>query len=242
MSAAEKLKDEEIKAAAKPAVYFFEEADSPSHMDEGEGNWLISYADMMTLLVGFFVMLLSFSKIDAEVFEKVKQETSKIFGGEYQIPFSELSKSLDKAISEKGLENQVIVEKSATGVNITFRGALFFDSASVAMKPEALDLLLKLQPIISSKAKEYELLIEGHTDDSPINAGVIASNWELSSLRASSVLRFFLDKGFDPQKLKAIGMADTRPILPNRDNQGKPITDNQSQNRRVVIKIIPNFD
>lgn len=209
-----------------------------SRPDEGEGNWLVSYADMMTLLVGFFVMLLSFSKIDTAQFEKVKQETTKLFGGEYQIPFEEFANKLEDTIKENGLSGQVIVHKDANGVMVTFRGALFFDSGSVVLKKEALELLVRLEPTITQHAKDFGIVVEGHTDDNPINSGLIVSNWELSGLRASTVLRFFLEKGFHPQKLKALGMADTQPILPNRDETGKPIPDNQSQNRRVVLKIL----
>jgi chemotaxis protein MotB len=235
--------DAELKTLS--SVVFAEAADHEvGHTaDDGEGIWLVSYADLMTLLVGFFAMLLSFSKLDPEVFEQVKRETSKLFGGEYQVPFEQMKESLKKAVMGQGLGDQVLVEPKGSGLTITFRGALFFDSASIVMSEKAKSLLQQIAPIIASEARDYQILIEGHTDDVPISQGLIASNWELSSLRASSVLRFFLDFGFDPKNLRAIGLADTHPVLPNREEtSGVPLPENQSQNRRVVIKILPKFE
>jgi chemotaxis protein MotB len=111
-----------------------------SHADEGEGSWLVSYADMMTLLVGFFVMLFSFSKIDSNEFEKVKKETTKVFGGEYQKPFEKLSGELKKVLTEQKLTDQVLLQESDAGIILTFRGALFFESASSNLRSQASDL------------------------------------------------------------------------------------------------------
>ena len=81
------------------------------------------------------------------------------------------------------------------------------------------------------------IFVEGHTDDSPISSERYPSNWELSAARASLVVRMLENKGFRKDRLSPQGFADSRPILPNRDEAGKPIPDNQAQNRRVVIRI-----
>jgi chemotaxis protein MotB len=86
------------------------------------------------------------------------------------------------------------------------------------------------------------IVIEGHTDNRPIVSQMFASNWELSSVRACTVLRYFLENSFNPDKIKAIGYGDRRPILPNIADNGAYIVENQSQNRRVVIQILKNFE
>lgn len=210
--------------------------------DEGEGNWLISYADMMTLLVGFFILLQSFSKIDSSNFEKIKKETTKVFGGEYKLPFEKLSSELKRTIKENKLDEQIFMNETDEGIEITFRGALFFDSGSVNLREEAKSLMNQLIPQISQNAKDFGIVIEGHTDNKPVSSGVIASNWELSSIRACSVLRMFQEQGFNPKKLKALGWGDQKPILPNEDQNNNSLPENQAQNRRVVVKILKEFE
>lgn len=212
-----------------------------SHGDD-EGNWLISYADMMTLLVGFFILLQSFSKIDSSNFEKIKKETTKVFGGEYTLPFEKLSNELKNTIHQNKLDEQIFLNETDDGIEITFRGALFFESGSVSLKDEAKNLLNQLIPQISTNAKDFGIVVEGHTDDRPVSTAIIASNWELSSIRACTVLRMFQDQGFDSKKLKALGWGEQHPILPNHDENNNPLPENQAQNRRVVVKILKNFD
>lgn len=209
---------------------------------DDESNWLVSYADMMTLLVGFFVMLQSFSKVDMMKYEQIKKETTKVFGGEYKVPFEKLSQQMKEMVKKENLTDQVLFQESEEGINITFRGALFFDSGLAKLKIEAIDLLGKLIPVISDQAKEFGIVVEGHTDNRPIVSPIFASNWELSSNRACTVLRMFEEKGFNRSRIKAIGWGDTRPIVPNTDENGNQIPENQAQNRRVVIRILRNFD
>jgi chemotaxis protein MotB len=206
--------------------------------EDGDGNWLVSYADLMTLLVGFFLILQSFSTIDPEKFEQIKRATTMIFGGEYQVPYSELADTLQKEINKAGYGDQVVIKQTDAGVDISFRGALFFDLGSADLKPEALTVLGKIIPVLFTQAKDFHFLIEGHTDDIPIASGIFRNNWELSSMRACRVLGMFEDRGFSRERLKAVGFADTRPVVPNRDSNGAAIPTNQSQNRRVVIKVL----
>ncbi len=214
----------------------------PAKAEESESNWLVSYADMMTLLVGFFLILLSFSKVDSTVFESVKKEASKVFGGEYKVPFEALSDKIKDAIESQKMGDQVVFKQNDAGVEIAFRGALFFDLGSAELKPEALEMLDKIIPVVSEQAKSFGILIEGHTDNLPIVSKQFSSNWELSSVRACSVLRLFESRGFSRKKLKAVGFADTNPILPNTDGNGQALPANQAQNRRVVLKILKDFE
>lgn len=200
--------------------------------DDGEHIWLVSYADMVTLLLGFFILLLSFSKIDPSKLEKVKQSATQVFGGEYKVPFAAMTDQLKKAVAAGGLSDQVAFQQTEEGVQVTFRGALFFDSGSATLRNEATELLKKVIPVIKSQADKFDVVIEGHTDNVKISGGMFASNWELSSVRACSVLRVFEEYGFNSKQLMAIGWGETKPIASNETPEMR------SQNRRVVVRIV----
>ena len=206
--------------------------------EDGEALWLLSYSDMMTLLFGFFVLLMSFSKIDVDAFEKVRKETTLTFGGEYKKPFTDLKEKLSEKVQGQGLTDKAFFDEFEKGITITFRGSVFFQAGSTELLPEAKTLLENLIPVVQSKSSHFNVVVEGHTDDTPIHSELFASNWELSAQRASAVIRLFESHGFGRAHLRAIGYADTMPVVPNRDKAGIPIPDNQSQNRRVVIKLV----
>jgi len=206
--------------------------------DHDESNWLLSYADMMTILFGFFVLLMSFSKLDVEQFEKARQETTEYFGGEYKIPYDKFKKELIAEVKSQKLDDQVRMLVDEKGIAITFRGALFFDLGSAELKPEAQKLLEKIVPVIKNQNSRFTIMIEGHTDDNPISDSRFPSNWELSAYRASNVLHYFEKSGFNKENLRAIGFGDIQPIVPNRGLNGEPLKENQSQNRRVVIRLV----
>ena len=209
------------------------------HNEDHESIWLISYSDLMTLLFAFFLMLFSFSKIDSAAFDQARKETSRVFGGKYQKPIKNLEADLKEQLKIEKSTDKAKFDEFEKGISITFKGSVFFDSGSTELREEGKKLLLRLMPKIKTAQKQFYVVVEGHTDDNPIKSKVLPSNWELSSLRASAVLRLFEENGFSKENLRAIGFAETLPILPNRDEAGKPIPENQNQNRRVVIKLIP---
>jgi chemotaxis protein MotB len=207
--------------------------------DGGEGNWLVSYADMMTLLVGFFVILLSFSTVDAEKFDEAKRAITEQFGGTYQIPYSELAERINEAIKKLGVGDQLFLKTDESGLEISFKGTVFFDTGSASLKEEAEPVLKSLIEAIKSDSDPLDITIEGHTDNVPIVHGkIFRNNWELSSLRACRVLESFLDEGLPKSRLTAVGYADARPLVPNEDASGTAIPDNQAQNRRVIIRLV----
>jgi chemotaxis protein MotB len=211
--------------------------------EEGEGNWLVSYADMMTLLVGFFVILLSFSSVDEEKFEMIKQSATREFGGTYQTPYGNISDRIRNELDKLGLGKQFVITQTAAGVEISFLGTVFFETGSADLKPEGGVLLSKLIPIIKSDSGKFNITVEGYTDDVPISQGLqYRTNWELSSVRSCRVLQFFEDAGFQSEYLTAVGYGETRPIVPNRDGAGNAIPQNQAQNRRVVIKLVKRVE
>lgn len=209
--------------------------------DDGEGNWLVSYADMMTLLFGFFVILSSMSTPNAEKIEQLKQATSESMGGTYQKPFSQLTNTVQSLLKDIGLQNEVSVAQTEEGVTITSKGTLFFDSGAADLLPPAEAMLNRLTEVLAKQAKDFRIIVEGHTDDSPIRSKFFPSNWELSSARAGTVVRLLESKGLPGANLRPVGLADKEPLVPNRNKDGLPIAENQAENRRIVIRLQRNF-
>ncbi len=215
------------------------------HVEEesGEGNWLVSYADMMTLLVGFFVILLSFSTMDPEKFEEARKSITAEFGGTYQVPYSDLAERIREAIKKLGIGDQLIIKVSDAGLEISFRGTVFFDTGSADLKPEATPVLDSLIQALHADENVLDITVEGHTDDVPVVHGkLFRNNWELSSLRACRVLESFIGAGISKDRLTAVGYGEARPLVPNRDATDTALPDNQSQNRRVVIRAVRHAD
>jgi len=205
--------------------------------DDGDGNWLISYADMMTLLFGFFVMLSAFSTPNAEKVEQLKRATSESLGGKYTRPFEGMSMDISSVLKQISLDRDVNIRETEDGVRLSIKGTLFFNAGSADLRPEAIDLLNRLSDILKIKAQGFRIVVEGHTDDTPIATKFFPSNWELSSARAGSVVRLFESQGFDGHLLRPLGLADKDPLFPNRDSDGKALPKNQAENRRIVIRI-----
>ncbi|QLY24260.1 flagellar motor protein MotB [Bdellovibrio sp. KM01] len=205
--------------------------------EEGEGPWIVSYADLMTLLMGFFAMMYSMSKPDVAKLEQAKKANTERFGGHYEEPYKDLENALKKTLKANGLEKQVQIESGYDGVTMTFTGTLFFESGDFHVKEEAVNIVNKLAGTIQKDAKGYNIKIEGHTDSAPISHPIIASNWELSGLRAARIAQLFETNGFARKQLSMIGMGDTKPIVPNENTDGTPNLENRSKNRRVVIKV-----
>lgn len=204
---------------------------------ESDSNWIVSYADMMTLLVGFFALLYSFAEIDKSKFEKIRAAVTQQFGGKFETPFDDIFESLLVMIENADLKNKVKVQKDAVGLTIVFQGELFFDSGSTDIRPTARSTLASIIDLLKKRAAGYPIFVEGHTDDNPIASPQFPSNWELSAGRASRVVRIFEEFGFDRKQLSAQGFSDTKPVFPNRDAQNNAVPENQARNRRVVIRV-----
>ncbi|MGK5085431.1 flagellar motor protein MotB [Bdellovibrionota bacterium FG-1] len=229
-----------LKAAKDIEASSKEAPKAPASHDES--NWLVSYADMMTLLCGFFIMLFSMAKMDEPQYEKVKEAMVNQFGGDYKSPTKELAKFITQILQQAGIEQQVSVKIEGTGVSLIFESTLFFDTLSAEVTPDGRTLLDKLLTMLigreKAEAKEYQIVVEGHTDSRPILGGNFPSNWELSGARASRVVRYFLEKGFSSDHLTAIGYGDTRPLVPSRKPDGAYDEQALAKNRRVVLRIL----
>lgn len=221
--------------------------------EEEAGDWALTFADMMTLLLCFFILIMSIADINPEKYNAVAEHLSDAMGGEKAKPASSPQArfkvdplqaellSLRLALAESvGKENKdVQLQLRPDSVAVVLKGAVFFDSGEADLTPRARVLMRDIAaPLLKAG---YPMTIEGHTDDIPISTGRFPSNWELSAARAAAVARYLEDLGFPHGKISILGMADTRPVLPNRDAQGQAIPKNQAQNRRITILVHPKI-
>lgn len=225
----------------------------------GADDWLMTYADMITLLLCFFAVFLSVSQPQSDKLEQAEQEVKKVFSKTDKAPSPEdfvegefetrehLNMPSGSGILPTDNPNPFGIVSTNRNLHITpgdrittieMDSSAFFDIGSATLNPEGSKILDNLVDAIKdNKYKDYRIVIEGHTDDSPIKTPQFPSNWELSTARAASVVRLMIDKGIPPNRLRAAGYADTFPKVPNRDESGKPIPANQAQNRRVIIRL-----
>lgn len=211
------------------------------HEEHGE-PWLVSYADMMTLLFGFFVLMYAFAVAklkDEDSFVKVRKEIASYFGGSLITPLQGTLTKFQEAALGTPLGDHMEAKLSPEGLEITLRSTAIFASGSAEIKPEAKKTIAVLITMLKHKKEDYAIHIEGHTDDVPIGSirTVYPSNWELSAARAAAVVRLFESEGIDPKDLSATGYGSARPLVPNRDANGKALPRNQALNRRISIKV-----
>jgi chemotaxis protein MotB len=209
---------------------------------EGTEDWLMSYADMLTLLLAFFVLLLSMSHIDIAKYAQVEGGMAKDIGRrESEAPLQKLQTEMGEMM--KGLkldDTQVSLGTDDRGLVLELDGSSFFDPATAKLKDAQLPALVKMAELLNSpRYNSFQIEIQGHTDDTPIATQEFPSNWELSAGRASAVVRLFISKGMNPTRLAAEGFADTHPKVANRDANGNPLPVNQGINRRVTVHVIP---
>ena len=217
---------------------------SPKRREDDVDDWLMTYADLVTLLFAFFVILFSMSTPNKEDFEKiaaalkeagfVKGESAK------EDPFETLEKEMGLSLGASGYDSNIAISTKDNEVEIELSSSSFFLPGSAKFSPEAIPMMNQLVPPIKKFLESTDLVIEieGHTDDTGIATAQFPSNWELSSARAANTVRYFISQGIPPERLKAVGLAETRPRAANRDEKGVAIPANQELNRRVVIKAV----
>jgi len=219
-------------------------------------RWIVSYADMVTLLWALFVVLYAISDSNPRKLLIVSQSIDRAFnvgilsgatsgspifdtGGGLAPGFDEvrsknfaaISASLDDFSAKKDISSKVQVKMDTDSVVISLSDNLLFDSGSAELRPGSQDVLLA----VADEVRELPnpLRIEGHTDNVPVNNPDFATNWELSSARASTVLRFLNEEGGIPlSRLLGAFFADTRPIASNSTAEGRAL------NRRAAIVIV----
>lgn len=205
--------------------------------DEDQNTWAVSFSDIATILLVFFILLLSFSVINPNKFEVVQKSIS---GANVETTnIAKLEVELENLINNLGIQQFVDLTKEDFGLNIEIRNEIMFASGSASLGGTSSQIISRLVRELSKLPKQYNFLIEGHTDDVPINDQRYPSNWHLSAARALSVLNIFSQQGVDDNRLRVEGFADTAPLkdYPFRDKNGNPIPENRERNRRVVIQV-----
>ena len=221
--------------------------------DNEDRGWLITYADLMTLLLVFFILLYSISSLNMEKFKRAIQsiqvslgETSPRVGllDLVNVPESkdqnftiedltglrareqDMLESLNEVIADKNQGENILVYAKGGKITIQIRGAVLFASGSARFNEMAKPILDEIVNIIQSYP-EYKANIKGHTDDVPIETAQFPSNWELSAVRATTVLKYLITSGVNPHRLTATGYGELLPLLPNDS------TESRATNRRV---------
>ncbi len=220
-------------------AYFGNKARVDQEQKQDEDDWLITYSDTVTLLMAFFAVLVAVSDFNVPMYEKVKQGLSEHLGrSDSERPSSLLQLQAGQTVVSSSSEAEVGTDKD--GLVLDFPALEFFEPGSAVLKPQASPVLKEVAGLVTRiDFNSYLIEVQGHTDDSPIETDKIPSNWELSALRATNVVRKLIDFGVQPRRLSAVGLAETMPKVPNRDTAGNAIPRNQAQNRRIVIRVFP---
>ncbi|MCS7228137.1 MAG: OmpA family protein [Endomicrobia bacterium] len=176
-------------------------------------TWMVSYSDLVTQLLTFFIMLFALSAAATEdQLKKIKQK-------------------IDNYVAQNQLERFVstkITQKE--GLVVTFSEKYMFDSGKAEIYPEAKQVIRDISALLVEEPNRIS--IEGHTDNTPINTPEFPSNWELSTKRATNVLKYLLEElKFDPKRLTAAGFGEWHPVAPN------DTPENKAKNRRVDLII-----
>lgn len=213
---------------------------APEVGDEDQDSiWLLSYADLLTLLLTFFMMLYATAPKDDSQHRKL----ASYVGGEKSIPAQELSAIVIQATKDDRYLYDVATRPTVEGIEITFATTVLFDSGRAEIRSELLPSLNKLVKVLKENAGNDRIRVEGHTDDEPTRAnGPFPSNWELSGARAATVIRAFEGGGFKPDHLMAIGYGSSRPLAANRTPAGEAEVSNMARNRRVVVVVVKAKD
>lgn len=184
------------------------------------------------------VLFLTFSLVGCTfIFQKGRRSDAQKIE-ELNAQLDELSRSkglLEQKLGSEINDKQIKLQMMEKGLVITVVGDLLFDSGKAKIRSEAYPLLDKVSAVLKDNMAQFNIGIEGHTDNVPIKHSGWKSNWELSSARALSVLHYLAtDQGISPERLSAIGYGEYRPVDSNETRDGR------KQNRRVEIVILPN--
>ena len=210
--------------------------------EEPSEDWLVTYADAITLLMAFFIIFFSISKVDKGKYDQMRQGIGKdILKKETILPMQELKVDVQDIVYTLKADDAVKVTTDSQGVVLEFASSAFYKPGTAELNPDAVPLLNSVaQTILAPKYNEFSVIIEGHTDDDPISTFQYPSNWELSSGRATVVVRHFITQGVDANRQQAVGYAETRPKVPNRTPEGVSIPENKAENRRVIVRLNPH--
>lgn len=228
----------------------------PEDEDESDGRdrWVVSYADFVTLLLAFFVVMYAISSVNEGRYREVSEALVQAFQTvdsrpdrssivpppiqhthpamrQRDKPLEGMANDIRSVLDPLVRAGQVRVTENARGVAVEINASVLFASGQAELAEASLRSLQAVAQVLARAPNAIE--VEGHTDDSPINSVVFPSNWELSAARASRVVRLFAEAGVDPARMGAIGYGEHRNVDTNDTPEGR------SRNRRVVVVILP---
>lgn len=246
--------------------------------DDNEPGWLMTYADLMTLLLVFFVLLFSMSTLKEADFEETRRSLTMALDSatgnnslielDAQAPTDRIpeelreetlpardysmedsnnpnsaeairqririqqqlertSEDLAQAFQMSSLSDSVEIATPKDGkLRLRMKGSALFESGNAQFDRRAMPMLDVVVNVLRQNP-QYDVNIQGHTDDQPIETPQFPSNWELSAVRATTVLRYFMRGGLDPERLTATGYGDSLPVEPNTNRAAR------AKNRRI---------
>ena len=217
----------------------------------GSPEWLTTYSDLVTLLLCFFILLFSFSSVDSEKFQSIMASfqggTGVLSGGtilDFPMEFPEdnleaelveILKDLEEYAETLNLGEKITIKPEERGIVIRFMDNIFFDSGSAEIKKESLEILKTVAEVLNREEfSTRHIKVEGHTDsDQIVKVSKFPTNWELSSARATNVLRYLVETGnIEGNRISSSGYSYYRGVAPN------DTPENKAKNRRVDIVIL----
>lgn len=226
---------------------------------ENHERWLISYADFITLLFAFFVVMYAISSVNLGKYKVFSDALGDAFGGAGAAPpthteiqslpipnpaqrkrneqikrekeqMTRLAKDLSSTLAPLVKEGKVRVTQNSRGVSVEINASVLFNPGDARLTGESREALTAVATLL--KDDPHAVQVEGHTDSTPIRNALFPSNWELSAVRAGTVVRLFIESGIAPSRMTAVGHADNQPVAANED------PDVRARNRRVAITIL----
>lgn len=228
---------------------------------ENHERWLISYADFITLLFAFFVVMYAVSVVNVGKYKVLSDALGDAFGGRGAarridtsvevdaLPLSNiiahkraeaarrdrerldlLARKLNSVLAPLVNSGKVRITQTGRGITVEINASVLFDEGDAALVGNARETLRTVAGLL--KDDPHAIEVEGHTDTTPIRNAAFPSNWELSAVRASTVVRLFADNGVLEQRLAAVGRGPNQPIASNGDPVGR------ARNRRVAVTIL----
>lgn len=232
--------------------------------EEGEhqDRWMVSYADFITLLFAFFVVMYAVSVVNEGKYKVLSDSLGSAFAGrsapavvvpqaqvEPDLPLATivsrrraeamrrererlavLARQLNATLAPLVRSGKVRVIQSARGVSVEINASVLFDSGEARLNDSSREALQAVAGLL--KNDSHAIQVEGHTDNVPIANSAFPSNWELSAVRASSVVRLFIDNGVPAARLTAVGHGANAPVASNGEAVGR------ARNRRVAVTIL----
>lgn len=243
----------------------------PLDEEDNPDRWLVSYADFITLLFAFFVVMYGISSVNQSKYNQLSSSMGTAFSKNSNVQnkaglkeakgdthsfikqpklmmflpkerranekirrereaMTAMGVNLSNTLAPLVQQGKVQVMQNNRGIRIDIHDSLLFNSGSAQLNSNANNLLSQIA--LSLRENQHAIQVEGHTDDTPIHTPLFYSNWELSAVRASSIVRMFGETGIAENRLSALGFGASQPMGDNATPEGR------AKNRRVSIMIL----